>query len=368
VSFHNSVLFDVSSVPEQPTGAGRYIIELTKAFNKLEAKSVIILARKGDHRFNDFAPNLKTFELAPKNAITRLTYEKFLISLASKKLQCSIIHSPHYTVPIGSKKNLVVTIHDLTFVKHPEWHTVSKRIFFTHELKKAAKTAGAIICVSDSTLKAFEQIYGVRDNVFVIPHGINLEIFNLNSGDDSKLLGDLGVTEPYLLFVGTIEPRKNIARLIQAVKRLKDLEVLEEKVTLVLVGKKGWKVSLDQTYSWIKPVGFVQDKILASLYRRSLCVVYPALEEGFGLPVVEALACGAKVVTSACSPMAALAKDLAINCDPYSVESIANAIKLACLNTDASYKERAAKLAYNHSWEKSALDHIMVYDKLLGSK
>lgn len=365
MSQDNRVLLDVSSVPENITGAGRYIVELTRAFSSIDAKNIILITKKNDNRFRQIAPNLEQFSVVPDKRGLRLGYEKIFLNNVRKKLGCKIIHSPHYLMPISGKKSTVVTIHDLTFIKHPEWHTKVKAAFFSREIKLAFLKAGAIICVSEFTKKELEKLFGDRENIYAIHHGINLDVFNPDENDDDLLIKKIGINSPFVLFVGTIEPRKNLERLISAFNIVKEKGVLSDDTALVLTGKYGWKTDILNTSQNIIVTGFVNDATLAALYRKSLCVVYPALEEGFGLPVLEAMACGAKVVTSENTPMAELASSVAFLSNPFEIESLAAAIENACSADAVETKERSVEIAKAFSWQDSAKEHLMVYDRLL---
>ncbi len=211
-----------------------------------------------------------------------------------------VLHCPTFRGPVRATGKVVVTVHDLAVLRHPEWFNRWTRSYSRLAVPRVLRAATRLIAVSEFTKREVVELLAVApDRIDVVPNGIE-EVF---IPDGPKADGD------YALAVGTLEPRKNLARIAQAV----DGE-------LRVVGARGWGgVDPPPNVTWL---GDVPDAELAALYRGARCLVYASLYEGFGIPVAEALACGCPVVTSADSPMQEFAGGDAVYVDPTDVESI----------------------------------------------
>ncbi len=218
-----------------------------------------------------------------------------------------VLHCPTFRGPFRSKTPLVVTVHDLAVLRHPEWFNRWTRSYSTWAVPRVVRAASRVIAVSEFTGRELWQLLGVPEaKIRVVPNAIE-EIF---SPEGPRAEGD------YTLAVGTLEPRKNLARIAAAV----DGE-------LRVVGARGWgNVEPPPNVTWL---GEVSDQELAALYRGARCLVYASLYEGFGIPVAEAIACGCPVVTSRDSPMAMVAGEDAALVDPWDVDSIRDGIARA---------------------------------------
>ena len=211
-----------------------------------------------------------------------------------------VLHCPTFRGPFSSRTPLVVTVHDLAVLRHPEWFNRWTATYSRYAVPRVVRAAARVIAVSDFTKRELEELLGVpAERVRVVPNGVE-EIF---TPEGPRAEGN------YVLAVGTLEPRKNIERIARAV----DCE-------LRVVGARGWGgVDAPANATWL---GKVSDDELARLYRGAHCLVYASLYEGFGIPVAEALACGCAVVTSEGSAMAEIAGDDATYVDPLDVDSI----------------------------------------------
>jgi glycosyltransferase involved in cell wall biosynthesis len=215
-----------------------------------------------------------------------------------------LLHCPTFRGPFRAHGPLVVTVHDLAVLRHPEWFNRWTATYSRLAVPRVIRAAHRVVAVSEFTKAEIVSLLDVDPGrIRVIPNGVE-DVF---TGDGPTADGD------YALAVGTLEPRKNLARIAQAVEG-----------ELRVVGARGWGgVDPPPNVTWL---GDVADEELAALYRGARCLVYASLYEGFGIPVAEALACGCPVVTSIGSPMAELAGDDAAYADPTDVASIRDAI------------------------------------------
>ena len=292
-----------------------------------------------------------------------------LRSLHRRVPTARVLHSIHYTMPERVNTHglaRVVTVHDLTFFTHPLAHGPAKGRFFRRAIAVAARRADQVICVSEATARELLRFADVRVPVEVIPHGIDLERFTAvepSPGHDAAMLARLGIHRPYLLHLGTIEPRKNVARLLEAAARLGG----DEPLDVVLAGGawKGEREGLPQHAGLrVHHLGVVRDAAVPALLRRAVVVAYPSLAEGFGLPVLEALACGAPVVTSRGSVMEELAADAVVTADPLSVDALARALEDALAGRGPSLENRLAA-ARRYEVGDCARRHAAVYHRFL---
>jgi glycosyltransferase involved in cell wall biosynthesis len=245
------------------------------------------------------------------------------------RVDADVLHCPTFRGPLRARNTLVVTVHDLAVLRHPEWFNRWTATYSRITVPRVLRGAARVIAVSEFTRRELASLLGV-DNVTVIPNAVE-DAFTPH-GDRAE--GD------YVLAVGTLEPRKNLERIAQAV----DGE-------LRVVGARGWGgVEPPRNVTWL---GDVPDEELARLYRGARCLVYASLYEGFGIPVAEALACGCPVVTSRDSAMAELAPDAAL-VDPYDIASIRDGIASA----------RRAEPRRGPSWAEVAALTYAVYEEV----
>ncbi|HZQ16235.1 MAG TPA: glycosyltransferase family 1 protein, partial [Gaiellaceae bacterium] len=216
------------------------------------------------------------------------------------RAEADVLHCPTFRGPFRAAQPLVVTVHDLAVLRHPEWFNRWTRTYSRVAVPRVVAAAHRVIAVSEFTRRELVELLRVPgEKIRVVPNAVE-DVF---TADGPRAEGD------YVLAVGTLEPRKNLHRIAAAV----DGE-------LRVVGARGWGgVEPPANVTWL---GEVSDEELARLYRGARCLVYASLYEGFGLPVAEALACGCAIVTSADSAMAELAGADAVYVDPTDVGAI----------------------------------------------
>ena len=235
------LLLDVSAVPARPVGAGVYTVQLVRGLAEHDELDLHLLARRGDAaRWSDFAPEAAIHAEVPERRPARLVWEQVRAPALADRLGIDVWHGPHYTMPVRLPVPAVVTVHDLTFFDHPEWHERRKVAIFTPMLRVSARRASALIAVSQHTADRLRAVLEPEVPVVIAPHGVDHERFRPGArGDaaDLALLHGLGIRPPYLAFAATLEPRKDIPALIDAFARIAPGR---PDLRLVIAGRDGW--------------------------------------------------------------------------------------------------------------------------------
>ena len=364
---------DVSAVPAHPGGAGHYTMALARGLAAHPHVALTLVARRGDTgRWHDLTDGTPCRDVVPSSRPFRLAFEQLGLPKLLRSIGASLHHGPHYTMPERSPIPCAVTIHDCTFFDHPEWHLRSKAAFFRRAIRRAAQQAAVLICVSQTTAERLHASCPVRAPVVVAPHGVDHARFAPDepaAGADRAALAALGIPDerPLVVFVGPLEPRKGVALLVAAFDRIASAD---PDVVLVLGGQPGW--GLDATEEALAVArhrdrvvrtGYLPDAAVPALLRCAAAVAYPALEEGFGLPALEALACAAPLVTTDGTAMAEFARDAALLVPRGDVDALADALQKALdEGRNTARTARGLAVAGEHTWEATVTRHLHAYD------
>jgi glycosyltransferase involved in cell wall biosynthesis len=367
-----AVSLDVSAVPVRPGGAGYYTMALAEGLARRDDVGLALVARRGDEqRWHGLAGEAVVRGAVPDSRPGRLAFEQLRLGSVLRSMEVQLHHGPHYTMPARSPVPCAVTIHDCTFFDHPEWHLRSKAAFFRRAIRRAARHASVLICVSEFTETRLRATCDVRAPVVVAPHGVDHQRFTSlepTDGVDHAVLAALGVPadRPLVAFVGTLEPRKGVVPLLSAFDQVaRD----HPDAVLVLGGQTGWGMAETERAlaaarhpERIVRTGYLPDDAVPALLRQAAVVAYPALEEGFGLPALEALACGAPLVTTEGTAMAEMARGAALLVPPGDVTGLAAALETA-LREGRSTARRSLGItvAGERTWDASVALHRHAY-------
>ncbi len=369
---HLDLSLDVSAVPARPGGAGYYTMALARGLAGRDEVGLALMARRGDEaRWRGLAAGAAVRGAVPVSRPGRLVFEQLRLGSVLRSVGVQVHHGPHYTMPARSPVPCAVTIHDCTFFDHPEWHVRSKAAFFRRAIRRAARHAGVLICVSQVTEDRLREWCDVRAPVVVAPHGVDHERFSPREpaeGADRAVLGALGVPvdRPLVAFVGTLEPRKGLVPLIGAFDQVARTQ---PDAVLVLGGQTGWGMAETERAlaaarhpERIVRTGYLPDQAVPALLRQAAVVAYPALEEGFGLPALEALACGAPLVTTEGTAMAEMAGAAALLVPPGDVAGLAAAVGTVLQEGPATARRSLGlAVAGERTWEASVVRHLRAY-------
>jgi glycosyltransferase involved in cell wall biosynthesis len=369
---------DVSAVPTRPVGAGQYTMQLAGALAARSDVDLMLVARRTDApRWRSLSP-ADVIARAPDHRPLRLAWEQLRLPGLLRGQHVSVHHGPHYTMPEWSSVPAVVTIHDLSFFEAPGWHERSKVHLFRRAIAVAARRAAAVVCPSRFTAEQLARWCRVDAEVFVAPHGVDTGRFRpdeprpgADRGCLARLDDRLVEGRPYLLFVGTLEPRKDVPTLVDAFGRIAENH---PDALLVLAGGPGWgaaevdrAVTASGAPDRILRTGYLPDQMVPALLRSTAAAVYPSRYEGFGLPALEALACGVPLVTTRGTAMEEVAGDAATLVDPGDVAGLADVLDAHLAGPTGPdpvqqvRRRRGFDIVAQHTWAASADRHMEAY-------
>ncbi len=365
---------DATALPSQLYGAGNYIVNLIQALPKADFGNEYVIFTKPSHAslFEGHGrPQIVQARLASR--VLRVIWEQSALPLLARRHHLSVLHSPHYTLPLFASCKTIVTFHDMTFFLYPQLHRLYKKIFFRTAIRLSARRANAIIADSESTRQDILKILQVDPRkVTAIPLGVSPEFKPARSETAiEEIRRRFHLPDHILLYVGVLEPRKNLATLIRAYAQLVQRGVDH---FLVIVGRKGWMYkdlfraieNLGLTGRIIF-TGYVPEEDLPFLYNAADLFVYPSLYEGFGLPVLEAMACGVPVITSNVSSMPEIVGNAGLLQNPHNTDEWADAMQRVL--TDRTLRDTLAHKGLERSklfsWERTARETLAVYEHVV---
>ncbi len=356
--------FDVSKLFGPPDGVARYSRSLLEALAAAAAASgteleLVLHVLGGDVGPGDWRRLLADLPGPVRRGAGRWP----------RRGDVDLFHVPSFADPARIDGPVVFTVHDLTFLTHPHFHVPANRNQCMLSTLRAIERGAAVIAVSAATAREVRRWFDLSPERLRVVHEAASDAFAPLVGEERRaaarsLRDRFGLDGPFILSVGTLEPRKNVGRLVAACEGLD--RALRDRTPLVLVGGAGWKRGAVQRGDWpgfVRRLGAVDEEDLVALFNQASVVAYPSLVEGFGLPVLEAMACGTPVLTSNCSSLAEVAGDAAVCVDPTDVLAIRDGLKSLLL--DASLRERCRdaglKRAASFSWRRAADETIAFY-------
>ena len=303
-------------------------------------------------------------------AAVRVLWEQLVQPWTLRRIGAHLVHGPAFVGPLLAPCPMVITIHDLSFIRFPTLFRPAKRLYLTVLTRLSARRARRLIAVSAHTAAETTRLLGVpSERIDVVYHGVDPVFHPLPADEVAVFRQRQGLPEQFVLCVGTLEPRKNQTRLVEAFARIHD-----GQVKLVLVGGKGWLY--DELFTRVEALGlskeiifpgYVMNDELPLWYNAATILAYPSLYEGFGMPVLEAQACGTPVLTSNVSSLPEAAGDAASMVNPYDVEALA--AELDRLLTDKPLRHELRKRGLAHAsqftWPLMAQETADVYRRAL---
>lgn len=368
-----NIAIDLTSIPKKKSGVGRYLVSLLDFLQKADTENTYFLFIHDDDisGFNITSYNFKLIPVKSKylrNVWLRLLWEQFVLPGELKKHKIDLLHSPHYTMPYFSRVKHVVTFHDMSFFIVPKVHNFAKRYLFRVYMWLTVRRAQAVISDSYATLEDIRRILKVKgDNITVVPLGADKRFFD-SADADKNLLKSYGIEDGYFLYVGMIDARKNLVRMLKAYNSLP--QEIKDKYKFVICGRKNWMY--EEVFSYFNEnnlqkdvvfTGFVKDEDLPDIYKGAKLLLYVSIYEGFGLPLVEAMASGLPCITANVSSMKEVAGDAGLKVDPYNENEIRDAI-IELVSDEELYDtlvEKGFKQAEKYTWSNCAEKTLEVY-------
>ena len=350
-------------------GTSRYITEIISAFEELEPAHDITIfqSRKSSERLSKRFSSARTWT-PPHHA-----WERAALSLELWPHRLDLLHSPDFIAPIRGGRRHIITVHDLSFIRYPETLTAESRRYYNGQIRASIIRADHILSVSQATKQDLIDLLEVpAEMVSVQLHGVDESFKPLARQATAPIIRELGLPDEFVLAVGTLEPRKNLVGLARAYRDL--LLELPDAPKLVLAGKPGWH--FEQLMADLSSVGLdnrmvirqnISDGQLPALYNQALALATPSFYEGFGLPALEAMACGTVPIVSRVASLPEIVGYVGWLIDPHDTATITEALKKAL--TDSSWREAqsaaALRRAARFRWIDTARGVLDCYEAVL---
>jgi glycosyltransferase involved in cell wall biosynthesis len=338
-----------------------------------------------EYRYTAFvgrdAPEIQGMHLAvsPVNTVRppiRIGWEQTGLPLQAARARLDLLHCMVNVIPLLHTVPVIVTVHDLSFLRFPETFPRAKAIYLRLATRYSARSARRVIAVSDSTRRDLIELAGVQpERISVVHLGVDDRYRRLPDDERAAFAATVFEGRPFMLYVGTLQPRKRVDLLIRAYARLRTRDAVPH--ALALIGARGWM--FDELFQLVHDLGlendvrfvdYVTPEQLPLWYNAADVFVYPSVYEGFGLPVLEAMACGTPVVTSASSSLIEVVGDAGVTVEPESDEALAQGVGkvLEDRALHAELQQRGLRRAAARSWETVARDTARVYDLAMSAR
>jgi glycosyltransferase involved in cell wall biosynthesis len=367
------ILLDATAVPADRGGLGRYVDGLLCALHRQGADLAVACQRVDAKRYEELVPGAQVVAgpATLSHRATRLAWEQSGLPHVAERVGADVIHLPTYTMPVSAALPTVVTIHDVTLFGEPELHDPVRTSYIKSATRTASRRATRLIAPSRATRDELVRILGADpSHIDVAYHGVDHEVFHRPSEAEIKHVSDrLGLHgRSYVAYLGALEPRKNVPNLIRGWVRA--CAGRPDPPALVLAGGGGWDDEVDAALATVplelrvlRP-GYLPWPSLPGFFGGALVVALPSRGEGFGLPVLEAMSCGAPVLTTHRGPLPEVGGDAVAYTEP-DPAGIAGA--LSALFEDPSRRTELAEAAHvrsqKFSWSASAEAHLASYQR-----
>jgi glycosyltransferase involved in cell wall biosynthesis len=367
------VLVDATDVPADRGALGRYVDGLIGALGSAEADLAITCQRADEERYAQLVPGARV--LAGPTALghrsARLAWEQSGLPLVAQQVAADVIHMPYYSMPLRPGRPAVVTVHDVTFFTEPEVHAALTTTFFKSAIRTAIRRAARLIVPSKATRDELVDVLGVdAARIDVAYHGVDHQLFHRPSeAATASVAARLGLRgSPYVAYLGSLAARKNVAALVAGWAAA--VSELDSPPALVLAGGGGWSDEVDAAIALVPPhlrvlrPGYLSIDDLPGFYGGAQVVAFPSRGEGFGLPVLEAMACGAAVLTTMRTSLPEVGGDAVAYTEPDAASIQAT---LRALLSDEPRRSALGSAGYaraqEFTWAASAAAHLASYQR-----
>lgn len=351
-------------------GISQYIVQLLEGLARIDGDEEYVVLESIRSR----KPLLEHPRFTTRHLLTpsHHRFEQYVLPLELAPMGLDVLHSPDFIPPMRARSRSVITVHDLAFLLYPQFLTRDSARYYG-QIDQAVRRADRIIAVSHATKKDLMQLLGVAEQKITVIYEAASPLFRRLDEEDlmHRVRGRFGIRNGFILFVSTIEPRKNVPNLLRAYRQLRDCYNVDAQ--LVLAGAKGWiyeevfeltrRLNLQDHVLYL---GRVSTKDLLWLYNTAQVLAAPSFYEGFGLTALEAMACGTPVVVSNVSSLPEIVADAGITVDPTNVEELTVGLWRALSDTELreTLIAKGLKRAAFFHWDKAARETLEVYRAL----
>ena len=367
-------LIDATAVPADRGGVGRYVDGVIAA---LDGPFFIACQARDAAHYATLAPSATVL---PQRGIERvplrLLWEQFALPQIARSVGATVIHSPHYTLPLLTRRRRVVTLHDATFFSDPAVHTALKRLFFSTWIRVSVRLADALIVPSRATADELARfVRSNADDYVVAYHGVDPTVFHQPDAEQVTAAASTLELEgrPWIAFLGTIEPRKNVPFLIAAYRQLVSEwdDSWGSVPVLAIAGGRGWETGVEPELALVeqpaevRELGFIELADVTGFLGGAELVAYPSSGEGFGLPVLEGMACGAPVLTTTRLALPEVGGDAVQYAEPTVAgihEALRSLVSDPALRADLAARGPARAALF--TWTASALVHAATFERV----
>jgi glycosyltransferase involved in cell wall biosynthesis len=382
------ILVDIRHLSSsQPAGVGGYTTSLLRALFEIDKENEYVLLSSGSksphhleilHCAQDDRDRISHLHIPTPNKLLNL--RTLLLRHPSLNWRVrepvDLLFLPNLNIAtLPTDIPTVMTVHDLSWKLYPNFY--SRKMQLWHKATRPNKLIHqnhSLIAPSQSTKRDIERVFGAGHKTTVIPHGLSSNFNHMMLASDHGVRSRLKLPKHFALFVGTIEPRKNLITIIEGVKDYR--ERTRDDLHVVLVGGWGWKshhvrrrLWKRDTQGWVHQIGYITNRDLPAVYRSAQVILFPSIYEGFGLPILESLASGTPVITSHTSSMPEVGGGAAIYIDPYNSADLSDALSglMGSSSLHKQLSDRGVERAKQFSWEKTARETLKVFQESVTS-
>lgn len=385
-----SIVLEATPILPKPSGVGLYVLNLLEHLYELQAQENFNLGISYQPSFKNWLlrnfsvpesltryPDIEVLPIPVRllNALARIPHNPFLRNLERRFGKPDIYHGTNYSVYPCRYSLRIMNIYDLSFIRYSDYATAVVKTFASR-VRWCLRWTDLVITISESSKRDIVEFLNVPpDRVWVTPLASRYSAFEVPSQAVYKELEttvNYDFSKPYILFVSTLEPRKNVVALIQAFNYLKSKVDVDHN--LVLIGRKGWQygpifeaIAQSPWHQQIYHLDYLSDSLVAHFYRRADVFAYPSFYEGFGLPALEAMTLGCPVVTANTSSLPEVVGDAALMVDPADPVELADRLQQVICDRalHADLVQRGKARAATFSWERTARATLDAYRSLL---
>ncbi len=351
-------------------GIHTYTRQILNHLPRDDELSYRVFTQQGVDSYLDAGVQVVSSRVPTANPMLRIAWEQSAWPTLARQAGVDLLHSMAFVTPVLTRLPTIVTVYDLSPVHYPEAFTPFKRWYLQTQMRRSARAATRVVAIAEDGKRDIHESFGVPlERIDVVPPVVGAEFRPIPTTDFADFRQQHNLTRPFILHVGTLQPRKNIPILIKAFAALKNPEL-----DLVLIGGKGWLY--DEIFTLVEQLGlknnvhftgFASAETLPYYYNAASLFVMPSVYEGFGIPIVEAMACGTPVIVANASSLPEVAGEAGLLFDPNDVDELTERINSVLTNKAQTVimRDRGLVQAENYSWTQSGHKMADIYRKAI---